>query len=585
MVKALVSIEDYRFYEHGALDIKGTVRALVTNLGSGGVVQGGSSITQQLVKQTLLNAAKTKKGELKAVTDDTYARKLKELRYAIALEKKHSKDWILERYLNTVYFGDGAYGIQAAAKHYFNVNARKLNLNQSAMLAGLVQNPSAFDPTDYRRAGPGAPRRRAGPDGPAPRDHPGAGRQDQGRAAWGSSRSHRDNGCVSSRAPFFCNYALEYLLADKALGTQQGGARAPDQVRRPDDPHHDRPRRPEGRRRLGPQPRRSRPTRPSARSRWSSPAPARSRRSPSRARWAATRARARPSSTTSCPRSTATPTASRPARRSRPSCSPSAIENGIPLDKTFPSPDGPIDDGEGGLRGLRRQALRLRQLPDRQLRPASGNENLYTGTRNSVNTFYLQLEKKTGVCEPYELAKAMGVRLTCPGRRQTAPARRSAERVPFFTLGVADVSPLEMAEAYATFAARGMHCDAASGHLDRGRQRQRPQGRTSRAASRSCRSRDRRRGQRRPARRDRGRLRLGAGTRRCPAAGKTGTTAGRQVAVGVVRRLHPPARHRRDDRRRQRVRHPDRPRRPSASTASTSARPAPAWPPPCGATP
>ncbi len=86
-----------------------------------------------------------------------------------------------------------------------------------------------------------------------------------------------------------------------------------------------------------------------------------------------------------------------------------------------------------------------------------GLENLYTGTRDSVNTFYLRLEQDTGVCDPYNLAKAMGVRLTNPtGDRQG----RGAERIPLFTLGVADVSPLEMAEAYATFAARGIHCDS-----------------------------------------------------------------------------------------------------------------------------
>ena len=81
MVKAIVAIEDYRFYQHGALDLKGTLRALVTNQASGGVVQGGSSITQQMVKLTLLSQAKTK-AEQKAATDDTYARKIKELRYA-----------------------------------------------------------------------------------------------------------------------------------------------------------------------------------------------------------------------------------------------------------------------------------------------------------------------------------------------------------------------------------------------------------------------------------------------------------------------------------------------------------------------
>src|SRR3954453_17462129 len=125
MIEAIISIEDYRFYQHGAIDLKGTLRALVTNQANSGVVQGGSSITQQLVKLTLLTQAKTK-AEKRAATDDTYARKLKELRYAIALEQTHSKDWILARYLNTAYFGDGAYGVQAAAKHYFNVNAREL---------------------------------------------------------------------------------------------------------------------------------------------------------------------------------------------------------------------------------------------------------------------------------------------------------------------------------------------------------------------------------------------------------------------------------------------------------------------------
>ena len=85
MVKAIVSIEDYRFYQHGALDLKGTLRALITNQASGGVVQGGSSITQQMVKLTLVQQAHTK-AERAAATDDSYARKIRELRYAIAFE-------------------------------------------------------------------------------------------------------------------------------------------------------------------------------------------------------------------------------------------------------------------------------------------------------------------------------------------------------------------------------------------------------------------------------------------------------------------------------------------------------------------
>src|SRR3954465_2786934 len=147
MVKAIVAIEDYRFYQHGALDLKGTLRALITNQANNGVVQGGSSITQQMVKLTLLTQANTK-AERAAAVDDTYARKLRELRYAIAFEQNYSKDWILERYLNIAYFGDGTYGIQSAARHYFHVNAKDLDLRQSAMLAGLVKNPTGYDPTN-----------------------------------------------------------------------------------------------------------------------------------------------------------------------------------------------------------------------------------------------------------------------------------------------------------------------------------------------------------------------------------------------------------------------------------------------------
>ena len=186
MVKAIVAIEDSRFYEHGALDLRGTLRALVTNQASSGVVQGGSSITQQMVKLTLLSQAKTR-AERMAATDDTYERKIRELRYAIAFEENYSKDWILERYLNIAYFGDGAFGIQAAARHYFDTNAKNLDLRQSAMLAGLVKNPTGYDPTNSPDEAMQAPQRGPGPDGRAERHHPRAGRPDQGAAASGST--------------------------------------------------------------------------------------------------------------------------------------------------------------------------------------------------------------------------------------------------------------------------------------------------------------------------------------------------------------------------------------------------------------
>src|SRR3954464_4622690 len=143
--QALVDIEDSRFYEHNGLDLQGTLGALVTNVAAGSVQEGGSTLTQQLVKQTLLQTAATPE-ERQAATEQTPGRKLREARLALALEQKYSKDEILTRYLNIVYFGEGAYGIQAAAQRYFSVNAADLTLPQAAMLPGLVQSPANDGP-------------------------------------------------------------------------------------------------------------------------------------------------------------------------------------------------------------------------------------------------------------------------------------------------------------------------------------------------------------------------------------------------------------------------------------------------------
>src|SRR5512145_742666 len=216
MKKAIIAIEDYRFYDHGALDLKGTLRAFLTNQAEGGTVQGGSSITQQMVKMTLLSQADTKEEQL-AATASTYERKLNELRYAIAFEEKYSKDWILERYLNIAYFGDGAYGIEAAARHYFSKSAADLNLRESALLAGIVKNPTAYDPTNDAEAA----RKR--------RDLVLARMAELNVISDSESQEVREkglgmkitpsrNGCVSSIASFFCDYTREYLLKDKDLG-------------------------------------------------------------------------------------------------------------------------------------------------------------------------------------------------------------------------------------------------------------------------------------------------------------------------------------------------------------------------------
>ena len=152
MEQALVDIEDERFHEHNGLDVQGTIRALARNVSSGDVEEGGSTITQQLVKQTLLQTAVTPE-DRQAATEQTLGRKLREARLALALEETYSKEEILTRYLNTVYFGEGAYGVQAAAQAYFGVDAADLTLPQAAMLAGLVQTPTSDSPlVDPERA-------------------------------------------------------------------------------------------------------------------------------------------------------------------------------------------------------------------------------------------------------------------------------------------------------------------------------------------------------------------------------------------------------------------------------------------------
>src|SRR5262245_28889358 len=132
--KAFLAIEDHRFYSHLGIDPIGLIRAAAANLSRRGVSQGGSTITQQLAKNLFLTQ------------DRTFARKLQELILALWLERKFSKTAILELYLNRVYFGAGAYGVDAAAQRYFGKSARNVTIAESAMLAGLVRSPSRLAP-------------------------------------------------------------------------------------------------------------------------------------------------------------------------------------------------------------------------------------------------------------------------------------------------------------------------------------------------------------------------------------------------------------------------------------------------------
>ncbi len=450
MVSSIVAIEDYRFYEHGAIDLKGTLRALLKNKAAGGVsVQGGSSITQQTVKLTLLAKAGDDPVKVAEATENSYARKVKELRYGIALEEEHSKDWILERYLNIAYFGDGVYGIQAAARHYFDVNARKLNLPQSAMLAGLVKNPVGYDPTNYPDKAIG--RRNVVLDRMAELNVITNAERDEAKGSGlGLHLKPTKNGCVESPAPFFCDYAIAYLMADPALGEtpeeretllKSGGLTIHTTL----DQRYQKAADQSVARRVF-------------------------------AKDQAIGGLAMVEPGTGAVRALAQ---SRPMGREKkkgqtflnyvvPSkygdsngfqagstfkafTLAAALDRGIPLDTKIKAPD-PVSITESEYEVCNGKRYDNSGQWEPKNSTGSGTFDLYTGTRLSVNTFYAQLELATGVCPPYKLAKKMGVDLNRDDR--------GVELKPSFTLGVVDVSPLEMAEAYATFAARGKHCDS-----------------------------------------------------------------------------------------------------------------------------
>ncbi len=136
LIEAVLAAEDRRFYEHRGISFTGILRAVFTNVRAGTVRQGGSTITQQYIKNALLEP------------DQTYARKVEEAALAIKLEQAYDKDTILTFYLNTIYWGRGAYGIEAASRTYFGIPATDLSVNQAATLAGIIAAPEAYDPAE-----------------------------------------------------------------------------------------------------------------------------------------------------------------------------------------------------------------------------------------------------------------------------------------------------------------------------------------------------------------------------------------------------------------------------------------------------
>ena len=222
MKKAIIAIEDKRFYEHNGVDATGIARALVTNLGDSGR-QGASTITQQYVRNSLAERGYLEgdADQVSAATEQTTERKLREIKYAMALEKTQSKDEILTGYLNIAPFGPITYGVEAASQRYFSKSASELDYLEAALLAGLVQSPVQYDPLTHPEA---AQERRDTvlatmlEQGVITQEE-----YDKGIATSVDSMLHptvSSEGCsgAESSKAYFCDYVLAQFLEDPTFG-------------------------------------------------------------------------------------------------------------------------------------------------------------------------------------------------------------------------------------------------------------------------------------------------------------------------------------------------------------------------------
>ncbi|RIQ21086.1 PASTA domain-containing protein [Jiangella rhizosphaerae] len=457
MKDAILAIEDDRFYERGPIDIQGTLRAFLRNVEAGETQGGGSTLTQQYVKQVRISQATTPEevAEVQASSGvEGYRRKLEELRMAVQVEQELTKDEILERYLNIAFFGSRSYGIEAAARTYFSTSAAELTLPQAALLAGIVQQPVAYDPTRDPEAALG--RRNVVLNRMAA-----TGRITEAEAAearqtdLGLNLSATPNGCVPSYAGYFCDYVVHELLTMPELGEtpeerqamlERGGLRVETTI--------------------------------SASAQQAAQAAVSDRVAPTDSAIGSLATvqpnngyiRAMANSRTYGVEGNGVSSINYAVDENmgggngiqsgstfKAFVLAAAIDQGIPLNTSINSPQqvnlrvNSFDTCEGRIRSSETWSPKNST--------GSGTFNLRTGTERSVNTFFAQLEQRTGLCAPATIAQSAGVmRADLDENGEVQPLAQ----VPSFTLGANEVSPLSMAAAYAMFANRGVHCPTTS---------------------------------------------------------------------------------------------------------------------------
>ncbi|NHC44395.1 transglycosylase domain-containing protein [Motilibacter aurantiacus] len=451
MKQAQLAIEDSRFYEHGGADLRGLARAALNNA-SGGGTQGASTLTQQYVKLALVYKARQEGDEEaeRAATEETVGRKLRELRYAVALEEKYSKDEIFERYLNIAYYGAGAYGIETAANRYFSKPASKLTLEESALLAGLVQRPNATSPDKKENRDAAIERRNVVLNRMAELgmiSQTAAARAKAKKLVLKESNQRLDCEQASKPYQFFCDYAKSVFLNDKRFGSTYqarynrlyGGGLT---IRTTLDS-------------------RMQNAALDAVHEWVD------REDPV----AGVVAMVEPG--TGDVKSIAiSKDYGRGPGRTKVNLAlgaPLGASKGTLAGSTFKIfvTAAALEKGYGFYHSIYSPA-QLRSVrsmetcdgsaydPGWQPKNESASENgsytLERALEDSVNTYFVQLEEQIGLCEPVTLAEKMGVLRADTGEK--------LQQVQSFTLGTNNVAPLNMAAAYATFGARGKYCPA-----------------------------------------------------------------------------------------------------------------------------
>lgn len=465
MRTAIVSIEDSRFYLHGALDPRGTLRAVATDLNNT-QVQGGSTLAQQYVKNALILTAHTK-AEKAAAAALTPQRKIRELRMAASVEHELTKNQLLAAYLNVAYFDNQAYGIQVAAEFYFRTSAANLNLDQAALLAGMVEDPYADDPLAFPKA---AIQRRNTVLLRMFQLHK-ISRAEMNAAASKALGLHTSSipeqtGCLSASAQpeaFFCDYVLAVLRTTPAYAQVQqdldttGGLiihttlNATDQRAARYAVNYVQP----------------------ASSATFNPgqnADAEVLIQPGTGRIRAI-AENRPYGTDTAAGQTTIDYAVdrqydggsgvQTGSSSKLFTLLTALNQGIPFGFTEKVTSPATVPGYTNCKGQGLPPFTLSNAEG----PSKGAQafTLYNGTTESINVFYAELELKVGLCNVVKTAVSLGMRRADGGSllqydRALGANGLPADDLPTFTLGAVNVSPMRMAAAYATVASRGIYC-------------------------------------------------------------------------------------------------------------------------------